>query len=163
MKLVITTWVLLLFSCFSLWGQASDSALDTLQIRYDVFETFKKPGPYGNRCTLIQSDSIAFKVNRLIEKNSQSQGKMQGYRVRIFFDNKQTARAESESIASSFSEAYPQVAVYRIYENPYFKVTVGDFRTRSEAMQFMRKIRNSYPQAFITRENISFPLLYTLE
>jgi hypothetical protein len=84
---------------------------------------------------------------------------MQGFRVRIFFDNKQTARAESEEIATAFSEAYPQVAVYRIYENPYFKVTVGDFRTRSQAMQFMLRIRRTYPQAFITRENISYPQL----
>jgi len=84
--------------------------------------------------------------------------KFNGFRVRIFFDNKQSARAESERIASEFSSVSPGIAVYRIYENPYFKVTVGDFRTKSEATRFMNSIKGIYPQAFITRDQINYPL-----
>ena len=159
MRRIAMVCLLVLLPVFSLWGQIFEYKEDTLQVYPDIFEVLRSTGPYGNRITLIQSDSIAHKVNSLVEINKQSQGKMQGFRVRIFFDNKQTARAESEEIATAFSEAYPQVAVYRIYENPYFKVTVGDFRTRSQAMQFMLRIRRTYPQAFITRENISYPQL----
>jgi len=132
---------------------------DTLDLSTDVFEYFRKPGPDGTRLRIAQSDSIRVKVNWQAEQNRLSSQKMQGFRVRIFFDNKQTARAESETIASSFMALYPQTAVYRIYENPYFKVTVGDFRTRSEAMRFMLEVRKTYPQAFITREAIAYPSL----
>lgn len=153
------TCLLLLFPLFSLYGQSESWIQDTLPLRYDVFKTLEKPGPYGNRIAIIQQDSIAYKVNKQIEANSIKQGKIQGYRVRIFFDNKQTARSESEDLVAAFSETYPDIAVYRIYENPYFKVTVGDFRTRSQAMQFMLRIRRTYPQAFITREQIAYPPL----
>lgn len=132
---------------------------DTLSLLTDVFEYFRKPGPNGNRLRIVQSDSILYKVNWQAENNRLSSQKMQGFRIRIFFDNKQTARAESEAIAMSFMALYPQTAVYRIYENPYFKVTVGDFRTRSEAMRFILEVRRTYPQAFITREAISYPPL----
>lgn len=53
---------------------------------------------------------------------------MDGYRVRIFFDNRQTARTESEAALLRFSEGHPGISAYRSYANPYFKVTVGDFR-----------------------------------
>jgi hypothetical protein len=132
---------------------------DSLILSYNVFDQFREPGPYGNRMVIIQSDSVEYLVNRDVAENRLSPGKMEGFRVRIFFDNKQTARAESEQIVEDFSTKHPGIAVYRIYENPYFKVTVGDFRTKSEAVRFMHRIRRTYPQAFITREIIRYPPL----
>ncbi|MFA5443641.1 MAG: SPOR domain-containing protein [Bacteroidales bacterium] len=147
----------LLAGMFATKAQSQD--IDSLIINYNVFDQFREPGPYGNRMVIIQSDSVEYLVNRDIAENRLSPGKMEGFRVRIFFDNKQTARAESEQIEKDFSAAHPGTAVYRIYENPYFKVTVGDFRTKSEAMRFMHRIRHTYPQAFITREIIRYPPL----
>ena len=57
-----------------------------------------------------------------------------------------------------FSEIHPGIPVYRVYENPYFKVTVGDFRTKSDAIRFMNGI-GEHIWAFITRETIAYPLL----
>jgi hypothetical protein len=51
------------------------------------------------------------------------------------------------------------VTAYRTYANPYFKVTVGDFRTRSEAMKLLERIRHEFPSAFVVKENITFPVV----
>lgn len=83
---------------------------------------------------------------------------MDGYRVRIFFDNRQTARTESEAALLRFSEGHPGISAYRSYANPYFKVTVGDFRTKSEAMQMLMSIREEFPTAFIVKEKINYPV-----
>jgi hypothetical protein len=80
-----------------------------------------------------------------------------GYRVRIFFDNKQDARNASEQTVNRFRQAYPGVTVYRSYAAPFFKVTVGDCRTRSEAMQLLERVRGDYPSAFVIKETISYP------
>ena len=82
-----------------------------------------------------------------------------GYRVRIFFDNSQNSRSGSETVLNSFRSRYPGYAAYRSYVNPYFKVTVGDFRTRSEAMQLLQVIKGEYPSAFIVKENIAYPVV----
>ena len=84
---------------------------------------------------------------------------MSGYRVRIFFDNKQTARVESEETLKRFESMYHDVVAYRTYANPYFKVTVGDFRTRSEAVKLLERIRGAFPSAFVVKENIEFPVV----
>ncbi len=80
-----------------------------------------------------------------------------GYRVRIFFDNGQNSRNESEAVLKRFESIYHGIPAYRTYANPYFKVTVGDFRTRSEAMSLLVKLRNEFPRALMVKEKINWP------
>ena len=94
-------------------------------------------------------------MNRQISSNSSR--KVSGFRVRIFNDNKQNSRGASEAAMARFKGMYPGVAAYRTYSNPFFKVTVGDFRTKSEAMQLMQSIKGSFPSAFIVKETINYP------
>ena len=104
-----------------------------------------------------QSEAIENAMRRHIKANPDRV--ISGYRVRIFFDNKQTARKESEAVLKRFKSLYPEVMAYRIYANPYFKVTVGDFRTKSEAMEHLARIKGSFPSAFVVKENIEFPVV----
>lgn len=78
---------------------------------------------------------------------------VQGFRISIFSDNRRNARDVSQALMDKFSELYPDVKVYRTYTTPYFKVRVGDFRTRSEAMKFLETIKPNYPGAFVVRED----------
>ncbi|MCF0165762.1 MAG: SPOR domain-containing protein [Bacteroidales bacterium] len=75
------------------------------------------------------------------------------YSIRIFFNNSRDARTRSEEIMNQFKELYPDVPVVRSYVNPYFKVSVGSFRTKSEALRFMEKIQNLYPSVYLVKEN----------
>ena len=81
-----------------------------------------------------------------------------GYRVRIYFDNKQNSRGASEAALRLFLSRYPGHGAYRSFVNPFFKVTVGDFRTRSEAMALLEQVRRDFPSAFVVKEAIEFPV-----
>lgn len=104
-----------------------------------------------------QSQQIANSMKSHVASNGSRT--ISGYRVRIFFDNKQNARTESEAVLKRFNGLYPDVMAYRIYANPYFKVTVGDFRTKSEAMALLARIKGAFPSAFVVKENIEFPVV----
>lgn len=116
----------------------------------------KSYGMYGST-SVSQSSEILESFRKYLDANKSRA--MPGYRVRIFFDNKRTAREESERVLSSFRMLHYDISAYRSYVNPYFKVTVGDFRTKSEAMSFLKEIREEFPSAFIVRENINYPVL----
>ena len=107
--------------------------------------------------TVNQSYEIRNALSRHIVTNAST--KLQGYRVRIFFDSDRTARSRSEVIAAGFSERYPSIPVYRSHVSPYFKVTVGDFRTRDDAQRFASKLTNSglYRYVFVVKEQINYP------
>lgn len=104
-----------------------------------------------------QSSEVLGSMRRHIASNSKRTST--GYRVRIFFDNRQSARTESEKTLKQFRNLYPGVAAYHIYANPYFKVTVGDFRTKSEAMALLTRIKGAFPSAFVVKENIEYPVV----
>ncbi len=106
---------------------------------------------------ISQSQMISGSMKSHIASNGERT--MSGYRVRIFFDNKQSARNESEATLKKFNSLFPEVMAYRIYANPYFKVTVGDFRTKSEAMALLARIKGAFPSAFVVKENIEYPVV----
>lgn len=130
---------------------------DSTILNRDIFRILEQQDANMSRVTIKQSPHIVSAVNNQILNASQK--RIPGYRIRIFFDNKQDARVRSESLERSFPEQFPGFRVYRTFDNPYFKVTVGDFRTRSDATRAFRMLEGSFPGAFIVRENINFPPL----
>lgn len=108
--------------------------------------------------TIRQSESITQIHNIRYLHNAKSPG-MEGYRIRIFFELGQFARKNSEDTMQSFMEKYPGVPVYQNYQNPYWKVSVGDYRSREEVIKFYNLIIQDYPKAFIIPERINFPPL----
>ena len=134
------------------------SCVDTALVGKDIFHIMPLKGR-GDEADveIYQSQEIANKVRQQVADNSARA--ISGYRVRIFFDNKQTARKASEEIYERFTALYRDVKAYRTYANPYFKVTVGDFRTRSEAMELLSRIKAEFPSAFVVKESIEYPII----
>ena len=134
------------------------SGVDTLLVGKDVFHVMPLKARGGKAdVEIYQSQEVASALRKQIQANSKRT--MNGYRVRIFFDNKQTARVESEETLKRFETMYHDVKAYRTYANPYFKVTVGDFRTKSEAMELLSRIKREFPSAFVVKESIEFPVV----
>ena len=136
------------------------SAVDTLLVGKNILDIMpKKDSGAVATVNVHQSDTLSASLREHVTANATRT--MSGYRVRIFFDNKQTARVASEETLKRFESMYHDVVAYRTYANPYFKVTVGDFRTKSEAMALLERIRYEFPSAFVVKENISFPVVDT--
>ena len=135
-----------------------ESAVDSLvYVRAASMDASLSGKDIFNYVNVHQSQALSDAMRSKIERNKDK--RMTGYRVRIFFDNKQNARSASEAAMGRFQAAYPGHGVYRSFASPYFKVTVGDFRTKSEAMQMMRRIKADFPSAFVVRENINYPIV----
>ena len=136
------------------------STVDTLLVGKNILDVMsKKDSGAISTVNVFQAEKID---TALIEHMAANASRtLNGYRVRIFFDNKQTARVASEETLKRFESMYHDVVAYRTYANPYFKVTVGDFRTKSEAMALLERIRYEFPSAFVVKENISFPVIDT--
>lgn len=77
-----------------------------------------------------------------------------GYRIVIFMSNSQTARRDAVAAQENFATLFPQEQSYLTYENPYFKVAVGNCTSQEEAMILLGRLRGTFPKAFIMRENI---------
>ncbi|MDR3297027.1 MAG: SPOR domain-containing protein [Prevotellaceae bacterium] len=84
---------------------------------------------------------------------------IEGYRIRVYRDNSSKASKTSQEIADALAVQFASVPTYRDYTNPYFKVSVGDFRSKDEALRLLPRIKQLYPTAYIVTENIHLPEL----
>ncbi len=79
---------------------------------------------------------------------------IRGYRVCIFFDNGQDARASAMAAKQTFEEQFPDIKLYMVYENPYFRVTVGNCLTIEEAVILKGRLAATFPKAFPKSEEL---------
>ncbi len=140
---------ILFFSCFILagslaWGQAS-SGDDLLK---------RLSGDSDHDQVQIQSDSL-LDVNyyKLMAVNSKVRG-VPGYRIRIFSESGIGAKEEQQRIRASFLSEFPDIDAYYRYDEPYFKVYIGDCRTRSEALKLYDLIEDKFPNPIIREDYI---------
>lgn len=77
-----------------------------------------------------------------------------GYRVQIYFG---ANRPKASEVKIDFTSRYPDVPAYISYQQPNYKVRVGDFRSRFEAQQFMGKLEGQFPTIFIVPDEVRLP------
>ena len=99
------------------------------------------------------------KLDTLIEKNIESNktiNGIQGYRIQIFFGSERKAAHDAKN---KFALLNPEYEAYLIYQQPYFKVRVGDFRTKLEAQALFKKVLPEFERVFIIPDKINLPKL----
>ncbi len=84
---------------------------------------------------------------------------IQGYRVQVFSSNRQkTAKAEAYKMEKLVKESQIETSVYVLYNPPFFKVRLGDFRTMEEAQAMLEEVVRVLPQlqaeTYIVRDQI---------
>ena len=69
-----------------------------------------------------------------------------GYRIKIHFGGD---KKEAYEIQEKFLEENDSVAAYVSYNQPYFNVTIGNYRTKLEAYRYLKQVQSEYPAAFL--------------
>ena len=121
-----------------------------------IIDQLQQFNPEKGSITVKQDKKVSHLLNAYYIQNASKPG-MQGFRIRIFIDLDQSSRTKSEEVMNAFMEHFPGMAIYRTFDSPYYKVSVGDFRTRDEAIRMQNQLNWKYPKAFIIPEWINFP------
>ena len=93
-------------------------------------------------------------INVLIKRHiaiGQAKGTIPGYRIQIYFG---TNRNDAIAFKENFERSYKGVKAHLSYQQPNFKIRVGDFRSRLEALKFLSDLDPSYNSAFLVNDEI---------
>ena len=82
-----------------------------------------------------------------------------GYRVQIFMELGNDALKHADSVREVFKKKYPDVPVYLVFGQPYYRLRVGDYRTRLEAENMYQRLKKKYKNAFVTADRIELPYI----
>ena len=102
----------------------------------------------------VRVDSLLVIHKKMNEKNPH----IEGWRVNIFFESGNNSKKMAVETKAKFVQNYANVPCYVVFQEPYYKVRVGDYRTRMEAEKLLKEIVNEYPNAFVIEDVINYPL-----
>jgi hypothetical protein len=93
------------------------------------------------------------------QKQKGTDGFIDGFRVQIYTDSGNRSSLRTDRMKAEFDQKYPTIRSYKSYDEPYFKLRVGDFRTRLDAQRFLNEISSTYLFSIIVVDKINFPPL----
>ena len=128
----------------------------TAQSTPDIFQQIGTSKPGKGKVKISQDMAIANLVELHLSQQKKLNG-VRGYRIAIYMGSGQEANKAADQSRARFISRHEEVKSYKQFEYPYFKVYVGDFRIKSDALRFLKQIENEYPDAFIREDMISFP------
>ena len=126
----------------------------------DLFYQLNESQPGYGKISLSQDDKLYKMIGAYADVNKREG--IKGYRIQIFSGSGQNARSTMQTVSQQFLKNFPDfdpAQVYPEYKTPYFKLCVGDFRSRGEANAFYHKIRELYPDSYVVNSKIKFPKL----
>lgn len=86
------------------------------------------------------------------ETTRNSRRTMPGYRIQIV---NTTDRNGAINAKSKVYQLYPELKAYLIFQSPYYRIRVGNFKTQSEAQTYMRSLSDTFKgSVFVVRDVI---------
>lgn len=86
-----------------------------------------------------------------LDKSKATRVKRKGFRVQIYSGSNRT---EAYAIQGRFRNQYSDIDTYINYDEPNYRVKVGDFTSRSEANSLMKILKTQYKNVFVFSEDI---------
>lgn len=82
-----------------------------------------------------------------------NQASLDGYRIQIYSGSGAQAKSEAMAKRNKVLELFPYEDVYVVYNAPFWRVRVGNYRFRSEALPLLSKIKPMFPGSYTVRDN----------
>ena len=105
---------------------------------------------------VIQDGKLDEILFRYLEINRNRNG-IPAYWIRIYSGSGHDAREKAYQAKAKFLRKYEGIKDKVIYDDPNFKVYIGGYRIKSDALKLLKVIQKDFPTAFIIYDIIDFP------
>lgn len=95
----------------------------------------------GGNVKVIKDSRIDILIRKQIYINTLAIRNQPGFRVQVITTNK---RNEAYDAKARVMQSYPEYRSYIDFQAPYFKVRIGDFKTREEAAELRDRLSGMF-------------------
>src|SRR5687768_7860623 len=85
------------------------------------------------------------------ETTRNSRRTMSGFRIQIV---NSTDRNIAIDAKTKVYQLYPELKAYLLFQSPYYRIKVGNFKTRSEAQTYMKSLQKNFPGSIFILQDI---------
>jgi hypothetical protein len=122
------------------------------------FNQSQNGGIMGNDSVIVIKEGVVKysgdpRIQELLETkrhiNKRNEG-TKGYRIQLYSGDRKTAN----QFKADFINSQEDMNAYIVYEQPYFKTRVGDFRNKIDAERTLRSLSRKYSGSFVLSDAI---------
>ena len=122
----------------------------------DIFSRLDEKRDGAGKITLHSDPKLNEILLKYIEINREKKG-IPCYWIRIYSGSGHDSRDEAYQAKAKFLKKQEGIRNVVTYDEPNFKVYVGGYRIKSDALKLLQKIQRDFPSAFIVYDIIDFP------
>ncbi len=127
----------------SLFGQTITKELPTDLIQKTT---------YGEGQVIIhQEEGIPFLLNAHIEMNKRHRY-FDGYRIQLYSGSGQKAKHVALDVKGKILELFPDDPVQISFTAPFWRVRVGNYRNKHEALGLLNRLKKEFPNSYIVKD-----------
>jgi hypothetical protein len=122
----------------------------------DIFSLLAEKRQGAGDITIHSDPKLNESLLKYIEINREKNG-IPCYWIRIYSGSGQNSRDEAYQVKAKFLNKQEGIKNIVTYDEPNFKLYVGGYRVKSDALKLLRNIQDDFPSAFIVYDIIDFP------
>jgi len=103
-----------------------------------------------------QSAAISSIMKKNIKVN-EAKPKVSGYRIQVFSVSGVNSKDKVNKEKAEYLLKNKDANIYIVYQSPYFKLRIGDYRDKLEAQYHLQEIIKDYPFAFTVKDEVNIP------
>jgi hypothetical protein len=127
----------------SLWGQT---------VAYDLPTDLIQKSVRGEGEVVIHEETgIPFLLDTHIEMNKRHRY-FDGYRIQLYSGSGQKAKHLALEVKGKILELFPDEPVYISFTAPFWRVRVGNYRNKHEALGLMSKLKKEFPDSYVVKD-----------
>lgn len=131
--------ILTFITALSINVQAQDPISNPMT--QDIPKAQKQEPDTQGKVTVVEDPRLEELTERFNETRQ-----IKGYRIQICSSAR---KEESRKAKTRFVSLYPNMKTYELYQQPYYVIKIGDFKTKLEATKFHNELRAEFPQSFL--------------
>lgn len=118
----------------------------------DIFDEIEQPEEGKGVIEIDQSARMKDLVLTHIKMNKRTRG-IEGFRVQLYSGGGNKARQEAIEAKGKVLSELPDEDISVEYSAPFWRVRVGSFRHKHEALPLLNQLKDVFPSCYIVRDN----------
>ncbi len=96
---------------------------------------------------ITQSLEIDDLVGIHLDMNKRAGG-VDGFRIQLYLGSSNNAKKEASEVKAKVLSLFQDEKIYMMYEAPFWRVQVGDFRSKSESLDLYKRLKKEFPSCY---------------
>ncbi|MCU4177106.1 SPOR domain-containing protein [Carboxylicivirga sp. N1Y90] len=138
--LLVAVFILLSGSCFA--QSSSKRMVEAVQ------ESVEGEGTV----TIHQEEGINFLLDTQVDVNKRMAG-VDGYRIQLYSGSGPKGKRQAMEVKGKLLDEFPDEAISTTYTAPWWRVRVGNYRHKHEALPLLNSLKEFFPNCYVVKDS----------